>query len=242
MEDRIYPGVVAGYPQEADKGLLEVALGALAEGADVVYALPPMREGVYWLPERGARVEVLLPCALGEPARVLGVRYAPEDALVADSWTEENDVKRVRTRAGNEAVLSDKAEETGVRLSSAGGLFAALSDKERQLTLSDEAGENTLLLDAEQGSLTLTAAKKLTLRCGGASIELDEDGNVTITAKGELRLAGQAVAAAAQDALKLEGQQARLAGKLKTEVSGDGGLELSSSAQIKAEAALIQLN
>lgn len=239
----LFRGRVTAYPQE-DKGLVEVALGGLYDQADTVYARAEQGvSGAYWLPEIGDAVEVELPpLGVGE-ARIVHVRRGEGDGQAEECWTENNDVKQLRTRSGHTVTLSDETDHTAITVHTAGGLELRLEDGGQTACLKgpDGAGPE-LLLDWKNDGAALSAGKKLTLSCGGASIAIDSEGNIRVEAKGKLSLAAREIELEAQGKLAARGRQAQLTGSLSAKVEGQGGLELTSGGATQIKGGVIKLN
>lgn len=120
-ERKLFRGRVTAYPQE-DKGLVEVAVGGLYDQADTVYARAEQNvPGAYWLPEIGDVVEVELPGLAGGEARIVRVRREEGDSQAEECWTENNDIKQLRTRSGHTVALSDAPDHTAITVRTAGG-------------------------------------------------------------------------------------------------------------------------
>lgn len=242
-ERELFRGRVTAYPQE-DKGLVEVAVGGLYDQADTVYARAEQNvPGAYWLPEIGDVVEVELPGLTGQEARIVRVRRGEGDGQAEECWTENNDVKQLRTRSGHTVTLSDAPDHTAITVRTAGGLELRLEDGGRTAALAGTGEDGpSLLLDWENSTAALAAGKKLTLSCAGASISIDSGGNIRVEAKGKLSLAAQEIELEAQGPLTAQGRQARLAGSLSAEVEGRSGLDLTSGGVTQVKGGVIKLN
>lgn len=243
-EREILRGKVLSYPQEENKGLLEVSIGAYAEGGDTVYArVEQSMSGVYWLPEIGDVVEVELPARPGGEARILHIHRPGEDAQTGACWTEANDIKQFLTRSGHCVTLDDTEDHTAVTIRTAGGLELKLADETQIVTLRAAEKETPLLeLDAENDTVKLSAGKELTIACGGASITFDSDGNITVKAKGTLDLSGDAVKISASKKAAVKGQDAELSAANGVKVEGKGKLELTSSGMTQVKGSMVKLN
>ncbi len=244
MEYDLLRGKVTAYPGEEEKGLVEVSLGGYDQDQDKLYArVEQTLSGVYWLPEIGEVVEVLVPKTPGYEAHVLRVRRAEGDALTQACWSEHNDRKQITTRSGHTVLLDDTQDKTALTLRSAGGLELALEDEPQTVTVKSGEGDTPrLLLDFKNDELTLSAGKKCTIRCGDAAVELDSGGNITIKAKGSLELSGQQITLNAQNNLTLKGQQLELSGGMTAKLTAQTQLELSSSGITEVKGSMVKLN
>jgi len=244
MVREILRGKVLSYPEEGDKGLVEVSIGAYAEKSDTVYArVEQSMSGVYWLPEIGDVVEVELPgCPGGEP-RIVHIHRPGGDAQTGACWTEKNDIKQFLTRSGHCVTLDDTQEHTAVTIHTAGGLELKLVDETQTVTLCATEKEAPILqLDVKNDTVKLSAGKELVIACGGASITFDSDGNITVKAKGTLDMSGDAVKVSASKKAALKGQDAELSAANGVKVEGKGKLELSSGGMTQVKGSMIKLN
>lgn len=243
-ERGILRGKVISYPAEKDRGLVEVSIGAYAEKSDTVYArVEQSMSGVYWLPELGDVVEVELPGHPGGEPRIVHIHRPGEHAQTGACWTEKNDIKQVLTRSGHCITLDDTEEHTAITLHTAGGLELKLVDETQIITLCAAEKETPILeLDAENDTVRLSAGKKLTISCGGASITLDSDGNITVQAKGTLDMSGKDVKVNATQKAAVKGQSAELSAAQGVKVEGKGKLDLSSGGVTQVKGSMIKLN
>ena len=240
----ILRGKVTAHLGEKEKGMVEVALGGYDKDQDKLHArVAQSMSGVYWLPEVGDVVEVLVPRAPGYEAHVLHIHRPEGDAQTADCWTEKNDKKQFKTRAGHTVTLDDTQDKTSIRIESAGGLNILLEDEPQTVTIRKKDAETpSLKLDMKDDAITLSAGKKFTITCGGATLEIDSSGNISIQAKGKLELSGQEITLNAQSKLTAKGQQVEVSGGMTTKVTGQTQLQLSSSDITEVKGSMIKLN
>lgn len=237
-------GTVSAYPAGKDRGLVEVRLGAFdPQGNTVLATVVQAMSGVYWLPEIGDVVEVELSPLPGRLPRVVHVHRGTQDQQTGDCWTERNDRKQLRTRSGHTFTLDDTQDSGRVSLRTAGGLELALEDKDQTITLRmDQTEAPALTLDMKTGQVKLAAEKGLTLSCGGAVLSFDQDGNLSIRAKGRLELAGQSLSLEARGKLEGKGQQLELSGSMTAALAGENQAELRSGGITQVKGSVVKLN
>lgn len=243
-EQLILRGKVSAYPNEKNKGLVEVKIGALDAQNDTVLALVDQSmSGVYWLPEIGDAVDVALSSRPGSPARIIHIHRQPQDQQVSQCWTQHNDRKQLRTRSGHTLTLDDTQDGTQMSLKTAGGLELLLSDKEHTLTLHKDQKETPLLtLNTETDEVTLSAGQKLTIQCGQSRLTFDSKGNVTIHAEENLTLQGKNITWKAQGNLEGKGEQVTFRGSMGAKLSGENYAELHSGGLTQVQGKMVQLN
>lgn len=237
-------GKVTAHLGDREKGLVEVSLGSYDKDRDKLHArVAQSMSGVYWLPEVGDIVEVLVPRTPGYEARILHIHRPEGDAQVADCWTEKNDKKQFQTRAGHTVTWDDTPDKTSILVESAGGLDLLLEDEAQTVTIRKKDAETPVLkLDMKNDQIALSAGKQLSITCGGAVLEIDSSGNVRIQAKGKLELSGQEITLSAQSKLTAKGQQVEVSGGMTTKLTGQTQLQMSSSGITEVKGSMIKLN
>ncbi len=244
MESGIFRGKVTSYPAKKEKGLVEVSIGAYDKDKDKLVArVDQSQTGVYWLPELDDVVEVEVPEALGCEAHIVHIHRKEDDEQTQSCWTKNNDLKQIKTRSGHKVTLDDTKDDTSFTIHTAGGLELKLEDKKKTVTIKAENSEEPALkLDMDKNEISLEAGKKLSIKCAGASIEIDSSGNISISAKGKLNLSAQNIAADAKTKFSAKGQQTEISGGLSAKISGSSQLELSSSGIAQLKGSMVKLN
>lgn len=245
MDDHdLLRGKVTAHLGEKEKGLVEVSLGGYSQDQDKLHArVAQDMSGVYWLPEIGDIVEVLVPRVPGYEAHILHIHRPEGDAQAEACWTEKNDKKQFRTRTGHTITLDDTQDKTCILLESAGGLELFLEDEPQTVTIRKKDAETPALkLNMKEDEIVLSAGKKLTVTCGGATLEIDSSGNISVQAKGKLELSGQEIALNAQSKLTAKGQQVEVSGGMTAKVTGQTQLQMSSSGITEVKGSMIKLN
>lgn len=237
-------GKVTAHLGDTEKGMVEVSLGSYHEEQDKLHARVEQNiSGLYWLPEIGDVVEVFVPQIPGYEAHVLCVHRPEGDAQVTACWTEKNDHKQIKTRSGHIITLDDTQDKTSITVQSTGGLQVSLEDELKTVTVQGKDSDTPkLILDMKNDTIGLDAGAKCSITCGGASIEIDSSGNISIHAKGTLELSGQNITLNAQSNLTVKGQQVELSGGMTTKISGETQLQMSSSGMTEVKGSMIKLN
>jgi uncharacterized protein involved in type VI secretion and phage assembly len=126
--------------------------------------------GAFFLPEVGD--EALVAFLHGDMRMpvVLGMLYNGLDKPPT-SRTSGQDQKLIHTKGGHELLLDDSPGQKRIRLKTAGGHSADLSDQDRKITLQTSGGQ-TVVLDDSASTITVTT--------NGQSITVDGSGS-TIT-------------------------------------------------------------
>lgn len=239
----ILRGKVTAYPAEDYKGLVEVAISALHTEGNTMYARAEQSvTGVYWLPEIGDVVEVEVPDQPGYEARIVHIHKQQADSQIEECWTDANDKKQIKTRSGHTITFDDTTDATSILMQTAGGLAILADDAKKTISLKGAESKPSFLLDIENDAIQLSSGSTFTVKCGDATIKIDESGNVTIEASGKLTLSGQNIAISAKSKLELKGQQVEIAGAMGVKIEGKSQLQLSSSGISEVKGSMIKLN
>lgn len=118
-----------------------------------------------------------------------------------------------------------------------------MEDKPQLVTLRKAEGKTPMLtLDFKNDAISVEAGKKITLSCGGATITIDDSGNISVAAKGKLELSGQEISLQAKTKLAGKGQQLELTGDVGAKLSGQSQVEVSSSGVTQVKGSMVKLN
>ena len=237
-------GKVIAHLGDDNKGQVEVSLGGYVQDQDKIYArVSQSMTGVYWLPEVGDVVDVAIPKAPGYQAYIINVHRPAGDKQTQECWTEKNDLKEFRTRSGHSISFDDTKDKTKITLQTAGGLTCSLEDEPQTVTIKKTDTDTPVLtMDMKNDAVTLSAGKKILIECGGASLEIDSNGNITIKAKGKLEMSGQEISLNAKSKLTAKGQQVDISGGMTTKIAGQTQLQMTSSGITEVKGSMIKLN
>lgn len=185
--------------------------------------------GHYFLPEVGDQVLLAFEGGDIEKPYVLGCVPLDRNKFLTKSVDENNQIKRIVTRHGSTLTFEDSQEGEGekdkITLQTAGEAHTIQMDNERKtITVTDKEKKNQLVMDTDQGNMTIKAGSRLTIQVGD-TIKLTlngESGAVSIEAT-EVRIkANKQIALSTDGMLKAEAAQlsANASSMLKLESSG----------------------
>ena len=232
----ITTGVIKENWEDKHPGMVKVEIFMGEEGktlTDWIRVAQPYAGngyGSYWLPEVGD--EVVVAFNMGDTNRpyVLGSLWNNKDKIPDDTATEKNHVKRIKTKGGHEIIFEEEEGKERIEIHTPKNLKMTLEDEKQVITIQDEAGDNLLQIDSENGVITVQAKESIKLDAGGkAVLVLDgkEDkakltaGNIEIEAKQGLKLKGQN--------FNGEGNMVNLKGNSSFKVESSAVLELKGS-------------
>jgi hypothetical protein len=126
----------------------------------------------------------------------------------SDGEQKNNDIKVIYSRSGHQIVLDDK-------------------DGAGKIKIIDRTGNNTMIIDSQQNTITITADKDYNLTVGG---------NINLKATGDFKLEAQNVSIDAKMSCKIK------AGSGGAEVTSSGMMKLDATAKMDVGGAMIDIN
>ncbi len=150
--------------------------------------------GSFFVPEVGD--EVLVAFEKGEIAHpfVIGALWNGQDAPPEPNFTEENNVRRITSRAGHELIFDDDKQEQAqkVEVHTAAGHKVLLDDASggEKIEIIDKTGSNKIVIDSVGNKITIESAAELKIASQKISIEagaaMDIKAGATLTIQGAL--------------------------------------------------------
>ncbi len=196
----------------------------------------------------------------GDPHRplVLGGFWNSEVKPPLTVQKGKNEDYMLRTPQKIELKLHDTKKEQKITVTMPSGTVVEIDDKEQKIDVRDKDKKNQLLMDLKGGTVTLKAAKKLTLTAGKAKIELSENGNIDEKGDGKLTEKFKNVATNATSSVEIKGSsggvkingasiEGKANGQLKLQgamaaIKSSGMMEVSASGITTVKGSLLKLN
>lgn len=188
-DNRIYGvvvGIVAKNYEKSMPGRVCVTIPTRGEdkNGDIIkwarVAFPYMGKGwgQYFLPEVGD--EVLLVFEQGNIEKPYVIGAIPRDAgsekskVLTDSFDEKNTKKTITTKHGSHITFTDNGEESGskgekdiITVETAQKMHKVILDNDKKkISISDEKGDNAMILETEKGDISIKCKNKLTINVG----------------------------------------------------------------------------
>lgn len=206
---------------------------------DFIRVMTPMcgeKWGAFFFPEVGD--EVIVAFCDGDIARpyVLGTLWNKKHAPPAQLEDQENNTRTIKSKSGHELVFYDKKDSEYIEVTTAKGLQLRMDDAKKEITVKDKDGKNLVVVNGEQGTVTVTAEKTISLAAGSSKLTLDGQGNsVKLESGGSLELSAQQVKIDAKSTLNISGQAT-------VEVKSSGQLTLQASGPANLKGAIVKIN
>ncbi|MBR1630093.1 MAG: hypothetical protein IJ679_12655 [Lachnospiraceae bacterium] len=190
--------------------------------------------GEYFLPEVGSAVVMGFNMGDRNMPIVIGCLWNDVNKLPKDVAAKDNPTKLIRTKAGNAIRFEEKSKKEAIRIDTPAELEFDLSDEKKTITLKDKNAKNQIQIKTGEGQIQITAEKKITLKCGSATVTIDgQAGKVSIDTN-QVEINGKS-------SLKLKGANTSVQGTM-TEVKGDSKLTVQSGAMTEVKGAMVKIN
>ncbi len=191
--------------------------------------------GFYFLPEKDTEVAVGSQAGGSNNLVVLGALWNQVDKLPKDTAVEKNTVKKIRTKGGHEITFDDDGENGSLTVKTAKNLNITMSEKEKTITVSDSDGKNSLCIDADKGTVSLKAEKKLSLSVDGKEMLL-------LSSEGKkLSLEANQISQKADGDLSISAKKLSAKGE-NTELKAGASMSVSSSGTTKIKGSMVKIN
>lgn len=191
--------------------------------------------GFYFHPEIGSEVMVGSMAGDVNSLVVMGSLWNQVNQIPQDTANDENTIKRIRTKAQHEIVFFDDEENGQIQITTKDKLHIILNDKEKTISVFDEKEKNGLLIDSGNGTVKLTADKKIILSAGGNEMLLMEAQGKTLT------LQADKLNEKGKQSVQIEGNSLVVKGT-QTELKADGSMKLKSSGIAEIKGSLVKIN
>lgn len=227
-------GTVLPAAENTAKGSVRVRVKAMKDNMDTFDDVPVLTcygggdYGAFFLPEEGDVVRLTF---LGGDFRhpvVTGCRFPENSRFVQDTCEEKNLNKAWRLKNGSRIALSGDKGEERIEVSGPEKMEWVLDEKDQQIACGDKDKKNRVVLDKKAGKALVTAEKAIRLECGESSLELKENGTVTLQCR-QLTLEAKNVKISGKTKVQIEGQELTLEGTTNVSLSGKGTLKLSGA-------------
>lgn len=234
-------GIVLENWDEKQKGKVKVEMNLGTQGKNVSGWIPVMTPyggktyGVYTLPEVGAFVIIAFLMGDRNQPVVLGSLWNQKNTLPEESAVEKNTVKRLKTKGGCEILFQEEKGKETITIHTPGELKISLEDEKKKISVTDKDAKNGIVLDAENGVLSLLAKSKLECKINDkVMFTLDSSG-------GKAQLTGDQIVIEGKQSFKMKGQSVNLQGSM-VKVKADSSLGLESSAMTQLKGSMVKIN
>ena len=239
-DNRVFGVMVGTVAQNYDTtmpGRLCVSLPSRDEGNQLRWArlaLPygGKEWGIYFMPEVGDQVLVAFEQGNIERPYVVGCISKTKDQFLSKTANQLNSNKRIVTHNGNAIEFEDNEGEGAndkITIRTAGRdqnteHSITLDNKKHTITITDQAGENQIMMNTTNGQMEITAKTKLTIKVGeNITLTMNGSSGVTQLDTKDFRVsASNGIKQEAVKSLNLSGGNAKLEGTSNVKLSSNG--------------------
>lgn len=208
-----------------------------ANTLDWCYVMSPLagkQHGIQYMPDVGDLV--VLGFISGDRQRplVLGCLWNKQIPMPYPLKDGKNFSFSIKTPAGSEILMDGEKGKEKITIKTPAETTIVMDDEKKAINIMDKGGKNAIKMDLKGGAMEVLADKKITLKAGSASLELDGSGKATLKATTSTTLDAATVELKAKSQLKGQGAQ--------TEIKATGQLTLQSSGITNVKGSLLNLN
>ena len=228
--DKDHPGKICVSIPMRDKDANEL------KWAKMVQMSSGSKWGTYFLPEVGDQVMLVFDHGIIDKPYVIGCVPKDNDNFYTKAMDKDNQYKRITTKHGStiEFVDNEKGdgEKDSITIKTATDAFEFHMDNEKkEVYLSDKDKENQIVMQTENGKMTVKAAKNLTVNVGDdiSLIMNGDSGKVTLKTKKLLVEASEGYELKSDRNVSITGAKVKLEGNSTAELSSSGSTKVSGN-------------
>lgn len=240
-EYSVTTGIVKQNWDSEHQGMVKAEFFIGEQGKNVTGWIPVMMPyagngyGSYTLPEIGDTVVIAFNRGDRNCPIVIGSLWSKVNALPAETACEKNTVKCFLTKGGCQVLFDDENGKNKIEISTPKKMKVAIEDEKQVITVSDENGNNGIVIDCSKGAVSVNAEKKMQLCAGGGPmITLDGSANSIELKSNKIDLNGS-------QSLNAKGSNTQLSGSMVT-LKGDSTVKLESSGIMQVKGAMVKIN
>lgn len=233
---------------------VEISLGVagknLTDWIPVAVPYAGKEYGTYFLPEIGTQVLVAFHMGDINCPIVIGCLWNQNDVIPQATANENNTVKTVRTKGGNQIIISEEKGKETITVETVGKQKFLLDDENSKISLQDEKGENAIILDTKNGDMEFICKKKAAFKIDGKEI-LTIDGSsqdvtlktnkIQIEAGQGLTLKGQTLSAEGSST-EIKGESIKIESQAALNIKGTASLKAESSGIAEVSGSMVKIN
>lgn len=235
----VITGIVKENWDDKHQGMVRVEYFLGEAGKNVSGWIPVMTAyagkgyGMYQLPEVGDEVVIAFQMGDRNCPIVIGSLWSQKNTLPAGTPNKENSVKRFRTKGGCQILISEEKDKEKLTITTPGALTISMDDEKQVISIGDKNKKNQVEIDGKNGTISLSAEKKLSVKVDGKE--------VLSAGKGTVSLKADSIAVEAGQSLKLKGQSCKIQGA-SAELKGDSAVKLESGGIMQVKGSMVKIN
>lgn len=191
--------------------------------------------GSYFLPEIKDTVVIAFDRGDRNCPIVIGSLWGKVNTLPPNVSQEKNNIKSFTTKGGCTVCFDDTENKSIITIKTPKKMKVVLEDEKSKITIGDDKGDNSLVIDSKNGAMTLNAAKKLEIKVNG-NVLASFDG----TSKA-VKVEGGKIDLNASQGLNAKGSNTQISGS-SLAIKGDGSVKIESSGMAQIKGSMVKIN
>lgn len=198
---------------------------------DYIRVMTPMtgaQWGMFFFPEIGD--EVLVAFGGGDLTRpyILGSLWNQNNKPPVEIQDSKNDIRKIKTKSGHELIFKDEESHETIEIKTPKLLTISMDDEKEVIQVKDKEGKNILKIDSANGIVTILAEKKISIKTGNSSIDMDGDSNRIVIESNQ--------------SLQLKSQQISIEAKSGLDIKASSNMNIKSDGPLSLKGAVIKAN
>jgi len=227
--DEKYPGMIKAEIFMTD-GTVNVT-----DWMRVIVPYAGANKGMYFLPDIGDEVAIVFERGEIERPYVIGCLWNKVDTIPESTVTQENTIKKLRTKGGHEIIFDDTKDKGKIDIITTKKNKISMDDENSLITIttSGDDGDNIIKIDSKGGIITLDAKKKIMLDAEGTKITIDKEAKKIALEADNINLEGKTI--------KIKGQSVSIEGST-TDIKAAGTMNVKSDGATNIKGAMVKIN
>ena len=212
---------------------------------DWCYVMMPLagkEHGIQFLPDVGDLVVLAFVGGDRQRPVVMGCLWNNEIPMPYPLEDDKNLKFTLKTPSGSEMLMEGEAGKEKITVKTPAESQLVLDDENKAITLTDKDGKNLIKMDLSGGEMQILADKKITLKAGSTSLELDGSGKITLKTSNTITLDAATIELKAKSQLTGQGTQVEIKANGQLKLSGTGQASLESTGITNVKGSLLNLN
>lgn len=212
---------------------------------DWCYVMMPLagkQHGIQFLPDVGDLVVLAFVGGDRQRPVVMGCLWNNEIPMPYPLKDGKNFSFTIKTPSGSEILLDGEKGKEKITAKTPAESKIIMDDEKQSITITDKGGKNLIKMDLKGGEMQILADKKITLKAGSSSLELNGSGSVTLKSSNTLTLDAATIELKAKSQLKGQGTQVEMKANAQLKLSGTGQASLESTGITNVKGTLLNLN
>jgi len=219
----VYTGFVTDNKDPEKLGRVKVKIPIIDDQKEldwsrIVTLMGGKSRGALFIPEVGD--EVLVAFLLGDIRSPIVIGSLWNDVeKPPEGKNDNNDIRKIRTRAGHEIVFNDANKEGSITITTAEGHQLELDDKGKKVQLATKDKDQKLTMNSTSGNITVSS--------GSTKVTIDKSGSIKLEGSAEITLKAMAV---------------KIQADSKLEMKANASIDINSGGLINIKGAMVKIN